>query len=68
MIVRRDAMEEVGLLDESYFMHCEDLDRCMRFRRKDWKIPFVPDKKIVHYKGKCSRSWPVLLNGTNTRA
>ena len=61
MMVRRDAMEDVGLLDEGYFMHCEDLDWCMRFRSKGWKILFVPDTRIVHYKGECGRSRPVFV-------
>ena len=51
MLVRRAAMEDVGLLDEGYFMHVEDLDWCMRFFRKNWKILFVPDARITHHKG-----------------
>lgn len=61
MLVRRDALEEVGLLDEGYFMHCEDLDWCMRFRRKGWKILFVPDARMIHHKGHCSRSRPIFV-------
>ncbi len=36
MLVKRDVMEDVGLWDEGYFLHCEDLDWCMRFRQKGW--------------------------------
>ncbi|MBK9162172.1 MAG: glycosyltransferase family 2 protein [Nitrosomonadales bacterium] len=61
MLVRRDALEEIGLLDEGYFMHCEDLDWCMRFRRKGWKILFVPDARMVHHKGHCSKVSPVFV-------
>ncbi|OGS99433.1 MAG: glycosyl transferase family 2 [Gallionellales bacterium RIFCSPLOWO2_12_FULL_59_22] len=61
MLARRDALEDVGLLDEGYFMHCEDLDWCMRFRQKGWKILFVPDAKMVHYKGYCSKSRPIFV-------
>ena len=61
MLVRREALENVGLLDESYFMHCEDLDWCMRFRQKGWKILFVPDAQMVHYKGHCSKSRPIFV-------
>ena len=61
MLVRRDAMEEVGLLDEGYFMHCEDLDWCMRFRRKSWNILFAPDARMIHHKGHCSRSRPLFV-------
>jgi len=61
MLVRRDAMEEVGLLDEGYFLHCEDLDWCMRFRQKGWDILFVPDVEITHAKGVCSDGRPIRV-------
>jgi len=54
MLVRREALEQVGALDEGYFLHCEDLDWCMRFRRAGWKVLFVPEVEAVHYKGSCS--------------
>lgn len=61
MLVKREAIEDVGLWDEGYFLHCEDLDWCMRFRQKGWKIMFVPDAKVVHYKGTCSKSRPIFV-------
>lgn len=61
MLVRREAMENVGLWDEDYFLHCEDFDWCMRFRRKGWKILFVPDAPVMHHKGVCSRSRPIFV-------
>lgn len=61
ILVKRKAVEDVGLWDEDYFLHCEDLDWCMRFGQKGWKIFFVPDAKIVHYQGACSRSRPVFV-------
>ena len=61
MLVRREAIDAVGLLDEGYFLHCEDLDWCMRFRRKGWQVLFVPDARVVHAKGTCSHSRPVFV-------
>ena len=61
MLVKRDVMEDVGLWDEGYFLHCEDLDWCMRFRQKGWKILFVPDARISHALGACSRSRRVFV-------
>lgn len=61
MLVRREAIENVGLWDEGYFLHCEDFDWCMRFRQKGWKILFVPDAPVVHHKGICSRSRPIFV-------
>ncbi|MCF8114619.1 MAG: glycosyltransferase family 2 protein, partial [Desulfotignum sp.] len=43
MLVTRAALHDVGPLDDHYFMHCEDLDWCMRFRQKGWQILFVPN-------------------------
>lgn len=61
MLVKKSALEDVGLLDESYFMHCEDLDWCMRFRQNGWKILFVPEAKVLHHKGTCSISRPIFV-------
>lgn len=61
MLVRRAAVEDVGLWDESYFLHCEDLDWCMRFRQKQWKILFVPDAPVVHHLGHSSRVRPYFV-------
>lgn len=61
MLVRREAMEQVGLLDDNYFMHCEDIDWCMRFRQAGWKIVFVPNVEVLHYKGTCSKNYPIRV-------
>lgn len=61
MMVKRTAIDDVGAWDEGYFLHCEDLDWCMRFRKKDWKILFVPDARITHALGACSRSRPFFV-------
>ncbi len=61
MLVRRAAVEQVGMLDEGYFMHCEDLDWCWRFRRAGWKVLFVPQARSVHKKGRSSRRRPIRV-------
>ncbi len=61
MLVRREVMRDVGSWDEGYFLHCEDLDLCMALRRKGWKIMFVPDARVVHDQGVCSRSRPIFV-------
>lgn len=50
MIIRRTAMEEVGLLDERFFMYGEDLDWCFRFKEYEWRIVFYPQLKVIHDK------------------
>jgi hypothetical protein len=61
MFARRDALEKVGPLDEGYFLHCEDLDWCERFRRGGWKVLFVPGTTVVHDRGASSRGRPVRV-------
>jgi hypothetical protein len=61
MFVRREALEEVGVLDEGYFLHCEDLDWFMRFQQAGWKILFVPDAEATHVKGACSQAEPIRV-------
>jgi len=56
MLVHREIIDNVGSWDEGYFLHCEDLDLCMRFRQRGLRILFVPDAPAVHYYGHCSRS------------
>lgn len=61
MLVKRDAVEKVGLWDEGYFLHCEDLDWCMRFHQNGMRIMFVPDAKVFHAWRACSRSRPFFV-------
>lgn len=61
MMVKREAMQDIGEWDEGYFLHCEDLDLCMRFRQKGWKILFVPSAKFIHDQGACSRTRPIFV-------
>lgn len=48
MMVRREALNEVGPLDERFFMFFEDVDFCMRLKEAGWKFFLVPDAEIVH--------------------
>ena len=58
-LVRREALIQVGLLDESFFMYGEDMDWCRRFWAAGWKLYFVPAAKIIHYGGGSSSNSPV---------
>lgn len=51
MLVRRGAGEEIGWWDEDYFFYGEDLDFCYSLKQKRWKIYYVPEVFILHYKG-----------------
>jgi GT2 family glycosyltransferase len=52
MLVRKEAMDKVGLLDERFFMYAEDLDWCHRFRDAGYKVVYFPNAPIVHHKYK----------------
>ena len=51
MLFRRQALEEVGLFDEGYWMYMEDLDICYRFAQSGWITWYEPDATVVHVKG-----------------
>jgi len=48
LMVRRTAIEDVGLLDESYFLYWEDLDWCYRMRQAGWSVHRVPEARAIH--------------------
>ena len=52
MIVRRDAMKQVGLLDEGYFLFLEETDWCYRMKKAGWKVYHLPQAEIYHFQGK----------------
>jgi GT2 family glycosyltransferase len=54
LMLRREAIEQVGLLDESYFMYFEDMDYCLRLRQAGWKLYYLPEGEIVHLVGRSS--------------
>jgi N-acetylglucosaminyl-diphospho-decaprenol L-rhamnosyltransferase len=51
MLVRRAAVEEVGPLDEDFFLFSEETDWCFRFRQAGWQVWFTPDAEFVHVYG-----------------
>jgi GT2 family glycosyltransferase len=59
VVARREAIEEVGLLDEDFFFYGEDLDWSKRFRDKGWEIVFYPDAHAIHYARSSSAKAPV---------
>ncbi len=61
MMLRREVLAQVGPWDEEYFLHCEDLDLCMRMRRGGWTVLFVPTALIFHALGVCSKDRPIFV-------
>ena len=52
MLVRVDAVKQVGLLDESFFLFWEDADWCYRMKQSGWKVYYYPQVDLVHHVGK----------------
>jgi GT2 family glycosyltransferase len=55
MLVRREAVEQAGLLDERFFMYGEDLDWALRMKEQGWRIRYNPGVVVLHHKGASSR-------------
>lgn len=54
LMARREAIEQVGPLDEGFFMYSEELDWCRRFRKAGWRVVYLPTARVIHYGGKSS--------------
>jgi N-acetylglucosaminyl-diphospho-decaprenol L-rhamnosyltransferase len=54
LLIRRETLEEVGSLDESYFMYSEELDWCYRAKKRGWEVVYLPTAQAIHHVGKSS--------------
>ena len=54
MLVRREALVQVGLFDEGYFMYSEELDLCRRLRTAGWRVVHEPRATVVHYEARAA--------------
>lgn len=61
MLVRRGAIEQVGMMDESFFMYGEETDWCYRFRKNGWEVMFAPVGQIIHFGGQSTAQKPVAM-------
>jgi GT2 family glycosyltransferase len=55
MFLRKEALDQAGLLDEDYFMYGEDIDMSYRLLHTDYNNYYFPETTIVHFKGKSSK-------------
>jgi len=49
LLVRREIINTVGLMDESYYLYVEDIDWCYRMKQRGWQVWYVPSAKIIHH-------------------
>jgi GT2 family glycosyltransferase len=59
LMVRKEAIDKVGLLDEDFFFYGEDLDWCKRFNDAGWEVVFFPEAMAIHYGGASSSNSPI---------
>ena len=62
MMVRRQAVDEVGLMDENQFMYADDIDWCKRLVDARWRVYYFSDAAILHYGGESSKQMRALAN------
>lgn len=55
MMVRAEAIQRVGGLDEGYFMYCEEMDWCLRIQEAGWQVYALPTAQVVHHEGQSSK-------------
>lgn len=61
LMCRREAFEEIGLLDERFFMYCEDVDWCKRAHDAGWRVVYYPEVEISHRIGAASDKNPIPM-------
>ncbi|HEY1358476.1 MAG TPA: glycosyltransferase family 2 protein [Thermoleophilaceae bacterium] len=55
LLARREALRQVGGLDERFFLYAEEADWCYRFRRSGWDVRHLPLMRVTHHAGECRR-------------
>jgi GT2 family glycosyltransferase len=55
LLLRRQALDQVGLLDTDYFIYTEEVDLCYRLQHAGWRLYWVPQAQVVHYGGQSTR-------------
>ncbi|MEA3460063.1 MAG: glycosyltransferase family 2 protein [Chloroflexota bacterium] len=54
ILLKREALDEVGPLDEDLFMYSEELDWCRRAKERGWRVVYLPTARVIHHGGKSS--------------
>jgi N-acetylglucosaminyl-diphospho-decaprenol L-rhamnosyltransferase len=71
LLVRKEVLDQVGYLDEDYFIYTEEVDLCYRIQRAGWHIYWVPKAEVVHFGGQSTKQVPsemfLNLNHSNIK-
>jgi GT2 family glycosyltransferase len=58
LVLRREALDEVGLFDEEFFLYSEEVDLQFRLRHAGWEVHYFPDATVVHHESQFSAEIP----------
>jgi GT2 family glycosyltransferase len=61
LLVRRACLEELGGLDEDFFLYYEDVDLCLRARQRSWSVWYEPNLAVIHHNPLHRRAVPAVL-------
>jgi len=61
LLLRKEVLDQVGFLDEDYFMYSEEIDLCYRIQRAGWRLFWVPQAKVVHFGGQSTQQAPTEM-------
>ena len=61
LMLRKDVLDQVGFLDEDYFMYSEEVDLCYRVQRAGWRLFWVPQAEVVHFGGQSTQQVPTEM-------
>jgi GT2 family glycosyltransferase len=61
LLLRKEVLDQVGFLDEEYFMYSEEIDLCYRIQRAGWRLFWVPQAEVVHFGGQSTQQVPTEM-------
>ncbi|MGH1363399.1 MAG: glycosyltransferase family 2 protein [Calditrichia bacterium] len=63
-LIRRELVEQIGFLDERYFMYFEEIDFCLQAQRAGWRVVFFPEAEVIHLGGQSSGATKKRMSST----
>lgn len=61
LLLRKEVLEQVGFLDEDYFIYSEEVDLCYRIQRAGWRMYWMPQAEVVHFGGQSTQQVPTEM-------
>jgi len=61
LLLRKEVLDQVGFLDDDYFIYSEEVDLCYRIQRAGWRICWVPQAEVVHFGGQSTQQVPIEM-------